>query len=151
MLTAKTDIMEKKLLKYTCYLLLISLVFIGCMNEMEMIENEPCSKMNNERWFLPDPIKALIEYDKKSMSQYDINKVENILGMLYSFPETRDMLNSLANDGLKVKMEVVNGGSSVIGKAWYDPTYPPKIGFLRDDCITRENVLHEFITSLCYA
>ena len=51
------------------------------------------------------------------MDQYSIRKLENILELLYTFPETNKMLNSLVKDGLKVKMEIT-GGSSSLGEAW---------------------------------
>lgn len=133
--------MKKKLLIYI--LVLIFLYFVGCINEMEMLEDNSTLKAGNERLFMPDSLRDLIEYDRNSMDQYSIRKLENILELLYTFPETNKMLNSL-KDGLKVKMEIT-GGSSSLGETWYDPIYPPKIGFLREDCITMENVLHELL------
>lgn len=120
--------MKKKLLIYI--LVLIFLFFVGCTNEMEMLEDNSTLKAGNERLFMPDSLRDLIEYDRNSMDQYSIRKLENILELLYTFPETNKMLNSL-KDGLKVKMEIT-GGSSSLGEAWYDPIYPPKIGFLRE-------------------
>ena len=93
--------MKKKLLIYI--LVLIFLYFVGCINEMEMLEDNSTLKAGNERLFMPDSLRDLIEYDRNSMDQY-------------TFPETNKMLNSL-KDGLKVKMEIT-GGSSSLGEAW---------------------------------
>ena len=103
--------MKKKLLIYI--LVLIFLFFVGCTNEME---DNSTLKAGNERLFMPDSLRDLIEYDRNSMDQYSIRKIENILELLYTFPETNKMLNSL-KDGLKVKMEIT-GGSSSLGEAW---------------------------------
>lgn len=107
--------MKKKLLIYI--LVLIFLYFVGCTNEMEMLEDNSTLKAGNERLFMPDSLRDLIEYDRNSMDQYSIRKLENILELLYTFPETNKMLNSLVKDGLKVKMEIT-GGSSSLGEAW---------------------------------
>ena len=106
--------MKKKLLIYI--LVLIFLYFVGCINEMEMLEDNSTLKAGNERLFMSDSLRDLIEYDRNSMDQYSIRKLENILELLYTFPETNKMLNSL-KDGLKVKMEIT-GGSSSLGEAW---------------------------------
>ncbi|MEI3423105.1 MAG: hypothetical protein V8R91_19795 [Butyricimonas faecihominis] len=65
--------MKKKLLIYI--LVLIFLFFVGCTNEMEMLEDNSTLKAGNERLFMPDSLRDLIEYDRNSMDQYSIRKI----------------------------------------------------------------------------
>ena len=51
------------------------LVFVGCTNEMEMLEDNSTLKAGNERLFMPDSLRDLIEYDRNSMDQYSIRKI----------------------------------------------------------------------------
>ena len=89
--------MKKKLLIYI--LVLIFLYFVGCINEMEMLEDNSTLKAGNERLFMPDSLRDLIEYDRNSMDQYSIRKLENILELLYTCllytsPSPRDSTSS---------------------------------------------------------
>lgn len=143
--------MKRKFINYVCYPLLFSLIFISCMNEMEVIENESSSEINNELFFLPDPIKALINYDKKSMSVNDIYKIEKALEQIYRIPQMKDVLHSLIDDGIKINMWIATPGSEMKTEAEYKLGNPPEIGFLRSDCITMENLVHELLHHYAYA
>lgn len=142
--------MKRKLIKYTCYLFLFSLAFIGCTNDMEVIENELRSEMNNELFFLPDPIKALINYDKKSMNSNDIYKVECALEQIYRIPQMQEVLQLLVDEKIKINMEIATPDSEMKNKAEYRSTNPPEIAFLRSGYITVENLLHELLHHYAY-
>ena len=105
--------MKKKLLIYI--LVLIFLYFVGCINEMEMLEDNSTLKAGNERLFMPDSLRDLISMTETRWTNI-VFVNSRIYLSYYILSETNKMLNSL-KDGLKVKMEIT-GGSSSLGEAW---------------------------------
>lgn len=138
--------MKTKLFRNIGYLLFILLSLNSCVNEMDMIENKQDLETSIGRSYPADTwTKYLIDYEGSTKDKNALAKVENLLENLYRFvPDLQYVIDNLITRGLKIRMTVNNvPGSST--ESWYDPSYPPEIGFNGNINITMERMLHELL------
>ena len=113
--------MKKKLLKYIGYLLFILLTFSNCVNEMNIIDHEQNLDQNIELFVMPDPIKAIFEFDKSINNVYDKSKVLSHIELLYSNRKTRKLLTFLMESGVRIKFYKFPVGSESKNEAQCTP------------------------------
>ena len=140
--------MKHKLLEQLCYLLFISSLFIGCANEMDMIENEINSEINIELMSSVGPeVKELIDYENSTKNKDVLFKVENYLDKLYhDIPQVRLMINWLRARNAKFRISISSTPGSKF-ESWYTFS-PPEISFTSEMNVTLERVLHELLHHL---
>ena len=138
--------MKTKLFRDIGYLVFILLALSSCVNEMDMVEDEQELETGISRSYPADTwTKYLINYEGSTQDKYALAKVENCLEYLYRFiPDIQYVVDHLITRGLKVRIKVSNvpGGSN---ESWYNPSYPPEIGFNGEINITMGRVLHELL------
>lgn len=139
-------LMKTKLFRDIGYLVFILLALSSCVNEMDMVEDEQELETGISRSYPADTwTKYLINYEGSTQDKYALAKVENCLEYLYRFiPDIQYVVDHLITRGLKVRIKVSNvpGGSN---ESWYNPSYPPEIGFNGEINITMGRVLHELL------
>ncbi len=138
--------MKKELLKYIGYLFCILLTFSSCVNEMDIIDHEQNLDQNIELFVMPDPIKAIFEFDKSINNVYDKSKVLSHIEHLYSNRKTRKLLTFLMESGVRINFYKNSAGFGSGNEAECKPSFIiTKIGFNSSDRITFENLLHELL------
>lgn len=122
--------MKTKLFRHIGFLLFFLLSLNSCVNEIDSIENKLDLETSIERSFPADTWpKYLIDYEGSTKDKNALAKVENLLENLYRFiPDIQYVIDNLILNSYKVRITVSNvPGSSK--ESWYDPSYPPEIGF----------------------
>lgn len=139
----------KKKLSYACYWLFIVIAFTSCTNERVITDNEQSPNQDIELLVLPDPLKAILEFDK-SMSENEKASVEYNLEQLYLNEGTKKLITYIMGLKIKIKIKMYSHGSAIKSDAYCKPYLPVEIGFLSDDRITLENLLHELLHLYAY-
>ena len=138
--------MKIKLFRDGGYLVFVLLALSSCVNEMDMVEDKQELETGISRSYPADTwTKYLIDYEGSTQDKYALAQVENCLENLYRFiPDIQYVIDNLIMRGLKVRIKVsdVPGGSM---ESWYNPSYPPEIGFNGEMNITMGRVLHELL------